>query len=155
MTGGQRVVFDCNTFVQALGSPSGPAGKCVRLVLDGKVSLFISAWVMGELRDVTSRPRVIAKLRLRTPRVEEFLEAIERAATVLSGFPEVFSYPRDPDDAHYVNLAIAAGATLIVSRDRDLLDLMDAATVEGTEFQRRFPRLRIVDPVEFLQVAGR
>lgn len=155
MAGAKRVVFDCNTFVQALGSPLGPAGECARLVLDGKVSLFISPWVMGELRNVTSRSRVIAKLRLRTPRVEEFLEAIESRATVLSGFPEIFSYRRDPDDAHYVNLAIAAGATLIVSRDNDLLDLMDATTTDGNEFLRRFPDLRVINPVEFLQVAGR
>jgi predicted nucleic acid-binding protein len=58
---------------------------------------------------------------------------------------------RDPDDSHYVNLALAADAKLIVSRDRDLLDLMDNSIPEGLDFQGRFPSLRILDPVAFLR----
>ena len=71
--------------------------------------------------------------------------------TPLEGFPEVFTCQRDPKDAQYVNLALAADAKLIVSRDRDLLDLMDLATRDGSAFHKRFPSLRIVDPVQFLQ----
>jgi len=150
MTDSTRVVFDCNTFLQALASPEGPAGQCVQLAIDRKINLFVSPSVLEELREVTSRPKVITRLRLHTNRVEEFFEAIEIAATLLVGFPEVFSYPRDPDDAHYVNLALAADAKLIVSRDRDLLDLMDLTKVEAADFQKRFPALRILNPVEFL-----
>jgi predicted nucleic acid-binding protein len=32
----------------------------------------------------------------------------------------VFEYERDTDDAHYIDLAVACRAKLIVSRDRDL-----------------------------------
>ena len=35
-----------------------------------------------------------------------------------------FGYPRDPDDEPYLNLAIKAKADFIVTRDKDLLDLM-------------------------------
>jgi putative PIN family toxin of toxin-antitoxin system len=145
-----RVVFDCNTLLQGLASPGGPAGRCVQLALDGEISLYVSPVVIEELRDVARRPKVIARLRLEAQRVLDFCEAIEIAATVLVGVPEVFSYQRDPDDAHYVNLALAADAKLIVSRDMDLRDLMDATKPEAAEFQRRFPLLRILDPVAFL-----
>ena len=64
MTTGTRVVYDCNTFLQALASPQGPAGRCMQFAIDRKVNLFISPVVIAELRDVTSRPKVIAK---RTP----------------------------------------------------------------------------------------
>ena len=57
--------------------------------------------------------------------IEEFFQTIQISATILEAFPELFAYARDPDDAHYVNLALAADAKLIVSRDKDLLDLMD------------------------------
>ena len=154
MTTGTRVVFDCNTFLQALAGPEGPAGRCVQLAIDGKVNLFISASVLEELRDVTRRPKVIAKLHLVPDRVEGFFEAIEIAGTLLVGFPEVFAYQRDPDDAHYVNLALAADAKLIVSRDKDLLDLMDSTKPEAAEFQKRFPTLRILNPVGFLREVG-
>ncbi|HEY8746916.1 MAG TPA: putative toxin-antitoxin system toxin component, PIN family [Tepidisphaeraceae bacterium] len=150
MTTGNRVVFDCNTFLQALGSPNGPAGQCVQLAIDGRINLFVSPSVLEELRDVTGRPKVIEKLHLVAARVEGLFEAIEIAATLLDGFPEVFTYPRDPDDAHYINLALAADAKLIVSRDKDLLDLMDSTKPEAVEFQKRFPSLRILDPVGFL-----
>jgi putative PIN family toxin of toxin-antitoxin system len=151
MTTATRVVFDCNTFLQDLCAPEGSAGQCVQLAFNGKVKLFVSPVVLDELREVTNRPAVIAKLRLVAERVDEFFEAIEIAATVLAGFPAVFSYQRDPDDAHYINLALAADAKLIVSRDKDLLDLMDAAKPEAVEFQNRFPALRILNPVGFLR----
>ena len=61
MTTGTRVVFDCNTFLEALAATEGPAGRCVQLAIDRRVNLFVSRSVIAELRDVTSRPKVIAK----------------------------------------------------------------------------------------------
>jgi len=150
MNGTIKAVFDCNTMLQALASPAGPAGACVQMAFDGAIRLSISPLVLAELRDVSARPKVIAKLQLTAGRVEEFLEAIQLAATIEVDFPEQFSYARDPDDAHYVNLALAAGAKFIISRDKDLLALMDASLPEGRDFQARFPALRILDPVQFL-----
>lgn len=145
-----RAVFDCNTFLQALSSPHGPAGHCVQLAIDGKVRLFISPAILDEFHDVSNRPRVIAKLHLQPERMAAFTEAIQLAATIVSGVSEPFEYARDPDEAKYVNLALAVQATLIVTRDNDLLDLMDAARREGRDFQTRFPSIRIVNPVQFL-----
>lgn len=136
MMGATRVVFDCNVFLQGLAAPEGPARRCVQLAIEGKVSLFISTSVLDELREVTSRPKVIAKLHLMAERVEEFLEAIQIAATLLDGFAETFEYSRDPDDAHYINLALAANARLIVSRDKDLcLTLWTEAERRGLTFR--------------------
>jgi putative PIN family toxin of toxin-antitoxin system len=146
-----KVVFDCNTFLQAMAAPVGPAGRCVQLAFDQRVSLFASPFVLEELREVASRPKVAAKLQLTATRVDEFIEALELAATILDQFASPVNYPRDPDDAHYINLAVAADATLIVSRDKDLLDLMDLTRLEAAQFQAQFPRLRIVTPVEFLR----
>lgn len=64
--------------------------------------------------------------------------------------PRRFTYPRDPKVELYINLALAAGATYLVSRDNDLLDLMRWDTEEGRAFQKRFRFLKIVDPVAFL-----
>jgi predicted nucleic acid-binding protein len=52
-----------------------------------------------------------------------------------------------------VELALArlkADAKLVVSRDRDLLDLMDPKKPEAAAFQRLYPSLRILNPVGFL-----
>ena len=154
MTTHPQVVFDCNTLLQSLASPDGPAGRCVQLAIEGKVDLFISPTVLDELRDVAVRPKVIAKLHLVPDRIEEFIEVVEITATALTGFPQPFAYDRDPDNAHYVNLAAAANANVIVTRDKDLLDLIDPTKPEAVDFRNRFPRLRILNPVAFLREIG-
>jgi putative PIN family toxin of toxin-antitoxin system len=83
-----RVVYDCNTLLQALGSPRGPAGTCVQLAFDSKVKLFLSPTVLSELREAVSRPKVVLKLKLRTDRVDRFFSALEKTGTVLHGFAE-------------------------------------------------------------------
>ena len=51
-----------------------------------------------------------------------------------------------PKDEPYLDLAVAAGARYLVSRDRDLLDLMNDA-----QFRQRFPELIVLDPPAFLR----
>jgi len=52
----------------------------------------------------------------------------------------------------YINLAVEAEADFIVSRDNDLLDLMTDFSVEAKEFRQKFRTLKIVEPIEFLQI---
>ncbi len=63
-----------------------------------------------------------------------------------------FDYPRDPNDEPFLNLAIEVEADYLISRDPDLLDLMKWEKEEGRTFQQRFRFLKIVTPVEFLQM---
>ena len=60
--------------------------------------------------------------------------------------PAVYRLHRDPDDEPIVNLAIATQAAFLVSRDQDLLDLMN-----DEEFRKAYPDLTILDPVAFLK----
>jgi predicted nucleic acid-binding protein len=46
-----RVVYDCNIFVQSLISINGPAGRCVRKAQSGEVSLFVTAFILHEIRE--------------------------------------------------------------------------------------------------------
>jgi putative PIN family toxin of toxin-antitoxin system len=146
-----RVVFDCNVFLQALASPEGPAGRCVEMAFVGRIALYISPVVLEEIRKVTSYPWLVTKFRLRPERVNALLDNLPKVAVVVPIVPQRWRYDRDPDDAHYVNLALATDSKLIVSRDRDLLDLMDTARPDGAEFQKKYPDLAILDPVGFLR----
>ena len=154
MSASLRVVFDCNVFMQAIAAPGGPAGRCVELALTGQVTLYTSPIVLSEIRRVTSHPKLINKFRLRPDRIAALFENLPKFAVMIPTVPELWSYHRDPDDAHYVNLALAADARLIVSRDKDLLDLMDSTKPEAAEFQKRYPTLRILNPVGFLREIG-
>jgi putative PIN family toxin of toxin-antitoxin system len=146
----QRVVFDCNVFVPALINRAGPAGKCVVHALNGDVALFLSDETLAEIRKAPGKATP-ARLGVTVERTETLIDNLLKVASVIPNVPAVFVYDRDPDDAHYVNLAVAAQAKLIVSRDRDLLDLMDARRVESLAFRRQFPAMRILDPVQLIR----
>jgi predicted nucleic acid-binding protein len=49
----------------------------------------------------------------------------------------------------YINLAIVANATHLVSRDQDLLDLMTSTDV-ARQFRSRYPFLRIMKAADFI-----
>ena len=70
----------------------------------------------------------------------------------IENVPPKFRYERDPDDEPYINLAVEVKADFIVSRDRDLLDLMTDFAIEAKEFRQRFRPLKVVEPKEFLQI---
>jgi len=150
MTAPVRVVFDCNVFAQALINIDGPAGRCITRALRREVLIFLSGPLIAEIRDIPNK-RTPARLGVTVERAELMIENLLKVGLMVNNVPEIFDYPRDPDDAHYVNLALAAAATLIVSRDKDLLDLADTTRKDGQEFHARFPQLRILDPVQLLQ----
>ena len=69
---------------------------------------------------------------------------------MIQDVPHVFDHPIDPDDSGYVDLALATGTKLIVSRDRHLLGLNNPAKPWSAEFRRRFPEFRVLTPEDLL-----
>lgn len=142
-----RVVFDCMVFLQGAGRPAGPARACFHLVDEGRVALFLSGEIVAEIRDVLTRPKTLRKFPLLTPEwVETFLQTAEQKAITISDVSKIETLETDSKDEPYLNLAIAAKAKYLVSRDCDLLDLM-----ADPAFRQRHPDLLILDPVEFLK----
>src|SRR5437868_1032662 len=106
----QRVVFDCNIFVQAMLSVRGPAHACWQRALNDDIALIISAPILAEIRKLPNQPG-LRRFKTLTPwRVERFISEVLGVATLFADAPAIFAYTRDPDDAHYVNLALAANA---------------------------------------------
>jgi putative PIN family toxin of toxin-antitoxin system len=150
MTPARLAVFDCNVLLQTMLSERGPAHACYRHAVTGKLRLVISPFVLAELRELPTHPQLRRFAALTSERVDRFILDLLKISILENDVPPLFALARDPDDAHYVNLALKAGATLIISRDRDLRDLGNQARPEGREFRRRFPALRILDPSQFL-----
>jgi putative PIN family toxin of toxin-antitoxin system len=104
-------VFDCNVFLQAASRGESVAAKCLRLVEDGKVRLFVSEEILAEIEDVLNRPEIRNHFQtLSDEIVEAFLLRLRKTAHFISDVPKKFSYPRDPDDEPYINLAIEANS---------------------------------------------
>jgi uncharacterized protein len=150
MTSQPRVVYDCNVLLQALISQKGPAGGAVEAVRQRRVALFLSQFIIDELRDVAARPHLATKFSLTDEKISTFIADLQRHSHLINTVPHVFDFDRDPDDANYVDLAVAANATLIVSRDADLLSLSNLTTPEGRDFAARFPGLEILTPPQLL-----
>lgn len=146
-------VFDCNTYLQAVVRRSSPAGSCYKLAEDGIIKLFISRDVLAELEHVLCRPKVRKQLPALTDEsVEEFLTSLKNIAELVRKVPKVFSLPRDINDEPYINLAVECEADYIVSRDKDLIDLMSGYDFESKQFRQKFRPLKIVQPLEFLRI---
>jgi putative PIN family toxin of toxin-antitoxin system len=148
-----RVVFDCNVLLQAAAREKSIAAKCLNFVESGLIQLFVSREVLVEVEDVLNRPEIRGHFPdLSDEIVGAFLKRLQNLSVLVRLVPKKFSYPRDEDDEPYINLAVAADAAFIISRDRDLLDLMTGHTDECKEFRQRFRSLRVVEPAEFLKL---
>lgn len=153
MTDKPRVVFDCNVLLQAAARERSVAAKCLNLAESGHVQIFVSREVLAEVEDVLNRPEIRAHFAdISDEIVGAFLKRLQKVSTLVRLVPKKFSYPRDEDDEPYINLAVVAGADFIVSRDKDLLDLMTGHTNECKEFRQRFRSLKVVEPTELLKL---
>jgi predicted nucleic acid-binding protein len=83
--------------------------------------------------------------QLTEEKVDRFLLKVATLADFVHNVPAATELPRDPTDEPYLHLAIATQCPFIVSRDKDLLDLM-----KNDEFRKTWPGITIIDPVAFL-----
>jgi len=148
-----RAIFDCNVLVQAVLNRRGASRRCIELVDEGEVLLLLSAEAIAEARLVFARPFVRARTTgAESDDVAAVLSRLTYRAELIRHVPRVQDWPRDPKDALYLDLAIAAAAEFLVTNDSDLLTLAAGDhSLEAKQFrQRTRNRLSIVTPAEFL-----
>ena len=118
-----RIVLDTNVVMSALLWRGKPYQLLQAVRQRSDVQIYSSAVLLQELADVLTRPSATKRLALIGKTVHDvladYVEAVElvEPATV----PRVV--PSDADDDHVIAAAVAAGATLIVSGDSDLLSM--------------------------------
>jgi putative PIN family toxin of toxin-antitoxin system len=140
-------------YVQAAARVKNPANACLKLVEAGIVRLYLSRETIAEIEDVLSRTHLRNRFETLTDeKVEAFLADIKSKAQILKNVPSVFQYPRDPKDEKYINLALEVEADYLVSRDKDLLDLMTDISADAKEFRQKSRPLKIVEPIGFLKI---
>ena len=117
------------------------------------VILILSQETLDEIVNVLNRAPLRAKyLQITDEAVEIFLKRVLKKAVLIKTVSKKFKYPRDSKDEKYIDLAIETEADYIVSRDKDLLDLMTDISVVGKEFRQKSRPLKIVEPLEFLRI---
>ena len=129
----------------------GPAAALLELVEVGALELLVSDACIEELREVLTRPSLQRKFpSLSISAVQDFLDRIHACSVYSVNIANVFVLERDPKDAKYVDLAIAAKAYFLVTRDKDLLDLREKESPLLQIFEKLDWQFKIVDPFEML-----
>jgi putative PIN family toxin of toxin-antitoxin system len=146
-----RVVIDTNTVLRGLVGE----GSASAAVLDSAESRefipLLSKPVLDECREILLDPELRESLpRLTIKRVEVALRRLRFVADVIVTSRTHFDLPRDPDDAKFLELAIAGRASHLISFDKDLLSLREGRTEAARRLRQRAPNLSIVDAPRFL-----
>jgi len=134
------IVVDTNVFISACMGV-GASSRIVNLCLQGSLQPVMGSALLLEYEDVLARPDLFADCRLTAAERDELLDIfLARCAWTKTYFawrPNL----RDEADNHIVELAVAAGASHIVT-----WNVRDFAAME-----LRFPALRTVTPAQFLK----
>jgi len=134
------VVIDTNVFVGAclgIGASSAVVAKC----LDGACVPLMGAALFAEYEDVLSRTALFRRCRLtaseRSELFDIFIAHCRWTRIYLGWRPNL----RDEADNHLIELALAGGASHIVTRN-----VRDVGAME-----LRFPHLAVMTPERFLK----
>ena len=117
----ERVVIDTSVLLENLISSTGTAARCVRAVFDQEIDLIFSVETFAELSSVVMRPKFERYVGTETRK--SFVDLFLR-----DRFVQILNEPmgcRDPNDDKFLETAVKGRADVLVTRDRDLLDIME------------------------------
>ena len=134
-----------------LVSANSASQRVVDALMDRKAVPLVSAPVLAEYQAVLLHPAITARFPDLTPRrVAMALHRFRYVADEIAMGRVRFEFPRDPQDAMFVELAIAGGATHIVTLDPDLLSLPNGRTDASRRFRQRLRGVAVARPGPFL-----
>ena len=145
------VVYDTMVLLQAAIHPNRRYAT-FDAVEDKRLTLCVSPALIAEVRDVLTRPAMVAKFpALTVERVAQFLDSLNLAATSFRSVPCAFTWPQHPDDDHLFNLAIAAQCEYLVTWESRILKLLTTKTPAAELLRTLSPTLTIVTPAELAE----
>lgn len=131
----RKHVVDTDALISRLLLPSSIPALAVRKVVNTG-QLLVSEPVLTELADVLARKKFDPYISIKDR--QQFLRLLGRVAEMV---PIIYAIQacRDPKDDKFLELAVNGAADLIITGDKDLLDL------------NPFRRIPIVAPATFLE----
>lgn len=119
MTRSERIVVDTNVLVSRLLLPGSVSGQAVRKAV-GVGQVVVSETIMEELAAVLCRAKFDRYLSIADR--QEFIRLLGRIAEIVS-IVRVVRACRDSRDDKVLEVAVNGRADLIITGDRDLLEL--------------------------------
>lgn len=117
-----RVVLDTNVLVAAFGT-RGLCEALLAVCLEGH-ELVTSDHILGELRR-----HLVRAFHLKSQRADEIVAFVREHSEVASPVEVPATACRDPSDLPVLGTALAGSADLLVTGDKDLLDLKQIGDV--------------------------
>ncbi len=120
-----RAVLDTNIFVSSLLVAEGQPAQIIDAWRDRRFLLITSPALIAEIRATLEYPRIRRKYRITDQDIDQLITLLANEAIVVPGDSQMAAgaVPDDPADEAVLACAMEAGADLVVSGDRHLLDL--------------------------------
>lgn len=145
-------MLDTNVLVRGFAYPDSASARLLNLCESRKLLLLLSRSVLMEYIDVLSRDELVGgRPAIAEGTVKALIERLRYLAEFIDPVRARFRFDRDPEDARFLELAIAGDATHLVTYDNDLLSLPVAHTDAGKRFRQRIRNLRILEVGPFLK----
>jgi len=116
-----RLVLDTNVVLDCLHFRDAAALPLWQALVTGRCRCLADDYALAELRRVLAYPEFELDAGAQETIRNEYQKVAERVEVV--GFQRKLPRCRDPDDQPFLVLAAASGASLLVSKDRALLEM--------------------------------
>ena len=130
----QKVVFDTNVYISAFITRGGKAEQAWRIALEGKVEVWTSVAILTEMAG-----KLREKFHWRDELIKAAIKHIANTAKVIKPSIKINMLADEPDN-RILECAQGAGAEIIVTGDKHLLDLV------------AFEGIKIIRIVDFLKL---
>ncbi len=145
-----RVVLDTNIMVRAMVNVKSASGRILTACENRILIPLLSIRILREYRATLTHPELLTRYPELKP--AKIMVVLGRLAylgeDVLSAWR--MEFPRDPRDAKFLEVAIAAQATQLITMDADLLDLRTGHDNSARQFRQLAPTTEILQPDEFV-----
>jgi uncharacterized protein len=123
-----RAVIDTNILVSGLIRKQILPGQVLRHLRYSDFSIIYSVPIMVEVVEVLSRPQFRHKYQVVSDDIAALINLVRLRGEMVSPDRKIDAC-RDPKDNCFLEAAIEGNADIIVSGDKDLLDIMDFETI--------------------------
>ena len=134
-----RIVLDTNVLISATFW-TGASFRILQLIEQGKATLVLSKQILDEYDRIVHSDEILQKQAFQQERKDAVLKILQLAVLV-EPKEHITAVKDDPDDNKFIEAAIAANATYIISQDKKHLISL-----------KEFRGIKIVTPETFLSL---
>lgn len=133
-----KVVLDTNVLLSGPIVPQGTPGRIVAAWFEARFDVATSIDQLAEVGRALRYSKIQSRLKWDEQRIEQFIKQLYIRSEVVDLHLASVEVPRDPQDSMILATLVVSGADVLLTGDRDLLDLRGKYPIQTpSEFARR------------------